>query len=573
MTLKRPDDGAPPAASSRVEMLLGRSTLGELRRRARTRLPRDDDTPADRKLPPVAGHGWLRRSVRHPLAVLFLVLGAATTASLVFAASRLDDDGSLSGVDWFRLGVVGIVAMAFFVRLLELLLRLPPFRWVRRTIGRRNEPSSATPVAHIPSVESVELAGRIGDGFGRLSSVERARLRNQAKLDDLFWLGINLAIIVLGAAAVYGLGYTALRDLVDGDDRSWAVARIALFVLAFMGLVRVLRMSIGQLRMRHQRRRRRAVHRLLRYLLWWDRPAAGAAPVMATSTRRQGPAAVGGLTPFLVCCGIAVTAAAYSPWGAPISSPAVDAIVEPTVDGGTGTAMAPPTADDEAAVSDAAAATAASSSITQPGAATSTAPDAATTSTVFAVTATSSGPSAPPTTPPAGPVSDTATTQAPTAPTAPTATAPTAPPEARSATTQVRTATTAPATTPTTQAPATTAATSTTATTSISTTTTKPPAPQMMIVSFSAVFFCDAGATRFDVSWSASGDAGGRVDIFRNGPDGFTQIGNEVDLDSSLVDTPPSSGTYQYWLIANNSEFADETATRDVGTVDTDCID
>jgi hypothetical protein len=95
----------------------------------------------------------------------------------------------------------------------------------------------------------------------------------------------------------------------------------------------------------------------------------------------------------------------------------------------------------------------------------------------------------------------------------------------------------------------------------------------MVINSFSAVFFCDGGTTRFDVAWSVSGDPSGRVDIYRNGPDGFNQIGTAVGFNASLVDTPPVNGNYQYWLIANNSDFEDETAVRDVGTVNTSCID
>jgi hypothetical protein len=88
--------------------------------------------------------------VRQPLALLFLGLGVATTFSLVFAARRLGDDGSLSALDWFRLTIVGIIALAFFGRIVATLGRLPPIRQIRRALKRPPEPR---PLATVPRLD------------------------------------------------------------------------------------------------------------------------------------------------------------------------------------------------------------------------------------------------------------------------------------------------------------------------------------------------------------------------------------------------------------------------------------
>ena len=97
----------------------------------------------------------------------------------------------------------------------------------------------------------------------------------------------------------------------------------------------------------------------------------------------------------------------------------------------------------------------------------------------------------------------------------------------------------------------------------------------MVINTFSVAFFCNGGTTNFDVAWNVSGDPAGQVDIYRNYITGssFVQIAADVSFVSSLVDVPPGNGSYQYWLIANNSDFADETAIRNLGTVNTSCVD
>ena len=565
-------DGATTAPrAAEVEAMLGQATLSQLRRHARNRPGAASiDRPAVTKLAPPAARPWLRRSARHPIAVLFLILGAATTGSLAFAASRLNDDGSLSGLDWFRLVVVGIIAAAFFLQLLAFAARLPPIPWIRRRIRATRVAPDAAPLATVPVVDQTELTARADEGFGRLSSTERARVRTQTALDDLFWAGVNVTILALGGFAAYGLGYTAVRDLLNGDNRAWAAIRLVLFVLTMMGLARVFTRSIAQLRMRRQRRRRRAIRRLLRYLLWWDRPASASAAI--TSTRGTGPVllALSGLTPFLLCCGIAVSAAAYSPWGDKTTTASADAtqfVEETSAAEPTTTTSAPTPAADRAAAPDPAVAVVSESPSVDP---TST-----TTDSIISTTSTTSNPDST-TTSAVATTTDTtvappsATTTEPTATATVTTASATAPPT----TTATTTASTSPTTvTPTTLAVSTTTSTTSTTSTSTTTTTTVPTAPLMVINSFNAVFTCNSGTTNFNLSWNVSGDPAGQVDIFRNHIGGsFTQIGFDVSFNGGMADAPPVNGSYQYWLIANNSDFADETSVRDVGSVITSCI-
>lgn len=230
-----------------VAALLGCVTLSALRRRLRERVP-PPESPTEPRLAPPASRPWLRRIARHPVALVFLTLGAATTFTLVFAATRLADDGNLSAADWFRLIIVGIIAVAFLARALSVLGRLPPIRWIRAALKR---PTTPLPMATIPSIDPDEI-GALAAGFGRLTSTERSRIRSQTALDDVFWVAVNLALMTLGGLALFGLGFSALRDIFSGESGVWSYIRLAMSIVAALGLARLLRASIGQLRLRRQ---------------------------------------------------------------------------------------------------------------------------------------------------------------------------------------------------------------------------------------------------------------------------------------------------------------------------------
>ena len=80
----------------------------------------------------------------------------------------------------------------------------------------------------------------------------------------------------------------------------------------------------------------------------------------------------------------------------------------------------------------------------------------------------------------------------------------------------------------------------------------------MVVGSLSHTFTCNGGTTAYIVAWSVSGDVGGRVNLFRLRSDGnFQQIGFDVAFTGNVLDTPPGTGNYQYWVIAANSDNVD----------------
>jgi hypothetical protein len=564
-----------------VVALLGRVTMTALRRRSRERDEPDQDVPppaARLSTAPEKTKKWWR-FILQPLGVVFLGLGAATTFSLVFAARRLGDDGSLSALDWFRLTIVGIIALTFFGRIFATLGRLPPVRQIRRALRRPAEPRT---LATIPHTDTDELAPDDA-AFGRMTPVEWAKVKTQMRLDDAFWVAVNLALLIFGGIALYGLGSSAVREIVTGEAGAWSFLRVAMAAMATFGLVRLLRGSIAQLRLRRQRRRKRATKRLLRYLLWWDSP-----PVAATTSRPGAVRyAIAAWSPLLISLCIAAGAAAYSPWGeppadvpgeqasldaedrgssslSPSSSTLVpDVLTTPVREARDASRGATTTVDPLTTTVDPLTTTVGSPTTTEaPTTTTASLPTSVapstTASTVTPSTTTASLPTsvAPPTT--ASTVTPSTTTASP-----PTSVAP------PTITSTVAPTTVAPTTTaPTTVAPTTTTSTttSTTTTTVAPTTTTEPPAPLMVVNSLSHTFTCNGGTTAYIVAWSVSGDPGGRVNIFRLKSGGsFQQIGFNESFAGNLFDQPPGSGNYQYWVIAANSDNVD-TVRKDPGS-------
>lgn len=537
----RSDEGA--------DALLGQVKLSELRRRSRERsavpLVASSESPTPRIIQR-SGPSRLKRWLRHPTAFLFLLLGALTTLSLVYAASRLDDDGSLGLADWFRIVIVAIVALAFFVQAGSLFVRLFRLRKLLQLFKGAAGETQLNPTATIASHGEDQLAERMAPELGRLTHVERARANAQMRVDDAFWIMVNVTILLLGGFTVFGLGFSSIRDISNGGEGAWPFVRLVLCPLSLFGLVSLLRRSIGQLRLRRQRRRKRAIKRMLRYLLWWG----NSAPSRAGFGRTVPALAV--LTPMFLLSGVAVATAAFSPW--PQENVASSILVAASAAEPAGS---PTQLDSEAdqppgaqLPDSAPEATQTSQNATSESASTSSTNNSESSSTLTPTTAAESGPTTDPDVVELGTTTSTSTTVT-TSETTVTTTA-------SSATTST---TKAPTTTSTTKAPTTTSTTkapTTTSTTKAPTTTTATPAPLMSINFLSNGFFCNSGTTRRIVTWNVSGDPGGQVNIFRLRSDGnFVQIGFTVAFISSLVDTPPTSGQYQYWVLAQNSDGKD----------------
>ena len=209
---------------------------------------------------------------RGPLLTFFMVLAALSQYALVMALRRALTDGSISVADVVRVSIVAIIAGAFLIQAVTIVLSVTRLRLLWRRLRRSRRAASATwrPCV-IPTLAEQELPST--PGLGAVSLADRAKLASNRRADDLFWIAVISALVFFVAGSAYALGYAAIADLLDGSVVAWSLVRLLLFVSVALMAYRTARSGVEQLLQRRSRRRKRAIRRLLRYLLWWGHAA------------------------------------------------------------------------------------------------------------------------------------------------------------------------------------------------------------------------------------------------------------------------------------------------------------
>lgn len=290
---------------------LSDATLADLRRaNTAARQAKPEDATAEFS----GGRPHPRRSrgvrfPRTPLVVLLLAFAALSNFSLILALRSALDDGSISFSDVVRLLIIAIIAGAFLYQLVMLVAAVTRLRSiVRSLLGRSGADRIPRPTTVIPSLAEEPLVGH--EGLGAVGRLHRARFKSARRADDMFWVGLVIALVLFAGLSAYALGFGAIKDLSRGDAMLWATVRLVLLAAILTMVWRAGSSGLDELVHRRSRRRKRAIRRLLRYLLWWGHPTAQSTPRILGGMRFAGYSVIAGAG--ILAGGTAFTAAVAS---------------------------------------------------------------------------------------------------------------------------------------------------------------------------------------------------------------------------------------------------------------------